>query len=564
MISLCLLCRILLALRAIQETLAYNVSMGEAIKGRGNAVYLLKDGVKHHVTNWGYFLSLGYTVEDIHTYSDNIVNSYTTGDPISPPPSPPSPPVRVVDPILGPCPCRPSMHHSIVNEDTFLSLTSQIYTVCIVRNPASEHLFGSIHKESITLNYQLISEEDSRGLLRQSTQNSNSSSEYQCNVIIRFSFNHTRNETAKLERRCPGICKPYPFIEVPISAFSIPFDIQQTLTCTMTLSAVFSHTSHGSHHNSNISSTTRAVDTLLHAISRRRIEECIERGIWPLGSFSKHNSSGVHSTDSHSLRHVKWSNSSYLLPHRSRFPRRKVYGLIIWIGSNSRLSMLLAQTEVLRLQEGSMANDSQRIFGWVATEDQYPCPTSFPGCKSQYAYHWMMPSTKMAYEGKTGWGCAQRRPLRALSHALLLFEPEFLLIVDDDTYVNLNLLLYGSILSGVLLKDEVRLGNIAMGHLTGGNKITRNGFFYGGAGYLLTKGLLEKLVSYKLVGPSGSADGYRDNKHYNHLGMMEEALPPSKKWCPDDCVRLAADSPPNEPHFVGNKADLKVRKESCL
>lgn len=78
-----------------------------------------------------------------------------------------------------------------------------------------------------------------------------------------------------------------------------------------------------------------------------------------------------------------------------------------------------------------------------------------------------MPSTKMAYDGKTGWGCAQRRPLRALSHTLLLFDPEFVLVVDDDTYVNLNLLKYGTILSSVLLRDDIRQSAIAMGHLTG-------------------------------------------------------------------------------------------------
>lgn len=93
---------------------------------------------------------------------------------------------------------------------------------------------------------------------------------------------------------------------------------------------------------------------------------------------------------------------------------------------------------------------------------------------------------------------------------------------------------------------------------TGGNKITRGGFFYGGAGYLLTKGLLERLSSNKLTGPRAVADGYRDNKHYNHLGIMEEVVSGSKKYCADECVKFAADSPPNEPHFIGNRADLKV------
>jgi len=137
-------------------------------------------------------------------------------------------------------------------------------------------------------------------------------------------------------------------------------------------------------------------------------------------------------------------------------------------------------------------------------------------------------------------------------------------VVDDDTYVNVNLLRYGSVLSSVLLREDVKQASIAMGHLTGGNKITRGGFFYGGAGYLLTHGLLDKLTSFQLSGPLTAADGVRDNKHLNHLGAMEEALPMSRKGCPDECVKLTADIPANEPHFTGNHADLKVGRISIL
>eukprot|EP01042_Synura_sphagnicola_P006136 gene6136-7832_t len=39
-----------------------------------------------------------------------------------------------------------------------------------------------------------------------------------------------------------------------------------------------------------------------------------------------------------------------------------------------------------------------------------------------------------------GWKCAQRRPLRALAHALALFDPNYVFLGDDDTYVNVPLL----------------------------------------------------------------------------------------------------------------------------
>jgi hypothetical protein len=43
---------------------------------------------------------------------------------------------------------------------------------------------------------------------------------------------------------------------------------------------------------------------------------------------------------------------------------------------------------------------------------------------------------------------------RALSHSLLLFDPDFLLLVDDDTYVNMDFLHFGSgVLSAFILKN---------------------------------------------------------------------------------------------------------------
>lgn len=42
-----------------------------------------------------------------------------------------------------------------------------------------------------------------------------------------------------------------------------------------------------------------------------------------------------------------------------------------------------------------------------------------------------------------GWVCAQRRPLRALSHVLLLYDPMYILLADDDTFVSKDIL-FGS------------------------------------------------------------------------------------------------------------------------
>ena len=104
-----------------------------------------------------------------------------------------------------------------------------------------------------------------------------------------------------------------------------------------------------------------------------------------------------------------------MYPEKSLFPRRKVYGLILWVGSNDRYNirrtqlglvsplplglslthsphtpppgllphphlshrynMLRTQLESVRLQHKTVPRwvDEERIFGWAATEDVYPC-----------------------------------------------------------------------------------------------------------------------------------------------------------------------------------------------
>jgi hypothetical protein len=56
--------------------------------------------------------------------------------------------------------------------------------------------------------------------------------------------------------------------------------------------------------------------------------------------------------------------------------------------------------------------------------------------------------------------------IRAMGHALLLFDPDFLLLVDDDTYVNMDFLRYDTgILSHFIMNN---LNNvIVMGQLNG-------------------------------------------------------------------------------------------------
>lgn len=59
-----------------------------------------------------------------------------------------------------------------------------------------------------------------------------------------------------------------------------------------------------------------------------------------------------------------------------------------------------------------------------------------------------------------------------------------------------------------------------LGQLTGGNKVTKGGFYYGGAGYLMTKPLLHRLIGHDLSGP----DPYGDRWGYHLYGLDRGSL----------------------------------------
>jgi hypothetical protein len=84
----------------------------------------------------------------------------------------------------------------------------------------------------------------------------------------------------------------------------------------------------------------------------------------------------------------------------------------------------------------------------------------------------------IGYKGNTGWGCAQRRPLRALAHATLLYDSDFVFLVDDDSYINIKLITYEGIFSGIIFK-ELKNNPVVLGQLTGGGNSIYGGIFLG-------------------------------------------------------------------------------------
>lgn len=460
------------------------------------------------------------------------------------------------------CPCRSSASYDYSQENNYLREINRKHTICIVKDAISIDFFTYYDINELNINYQYVNRDDNITLFNTSN-NINiipsylpNNDENTCTVIIQLLLDQNISSSKDIKdiNACPGICKPIPYIELPISWLLPPYDMNQLVLCSLSMSSIFSHndTDTNDHHSLKSSLqhdhqvSMKLLGFILRSIAKRRVEECLERGLWPLGSFSHVNHSIIKETH--------WKNTSYVFPHVSKFPRLKVYGLIIWIGTNTKLWLSYQQYHVLQLQNQSL-EANKMIYGWIASEDQYPCRYNGSLCDSSYFYHWMLPSTRMKYVGRTGWGCAQRRPLRSLAHVLLLYDPDFILLVDDDTYVNMKMIRYeDSPLTSIILKD-LRLYPLVLGQLNGGNKVTRNGFFYGGAGYLIGRYILDLLIQYKFSGPDPYPDDYRDMKHLDHLGIMEEAMQYINN-CPGDCMKL--DSIKKD-HYTSNSAETKVR-----
>jgi hypothetical protein len=145
----------------------------------------------------------------------------------------------------------------------------------------------------------------------------------------------------------------------------------------------------------------------------------------------------------------------------------------------------------------------------------------------------MMPVTQLNV-ANAGWACAQRRPLRTIAHTLLLYDPQWLLVIDDDTFVNIKMLQSGSPLSNLMNNKNVP---IVMGQMTEGKRVTNRGFYYGGAGYLLNKEVLRRLNAYHLSGPTAMSDHFRRGDQMAKLALLPDALSPSEKNCAE-CVRM--------------------------
>jgi hypothetical protein len=524
------------------------------------SVFLLdQDNIRHHIPDWATFIALGYDVNDIVTVTDAEMAGYTIGNPLNP---------IVEEQVHNPferCPCyRISQYMESLKVDDKKRVT---HTICFIDSKSSREVIDKYELEKIGINYSIVPENYTYSNYHEHLQPSPFLTN--CSILLEIS-----PQDIPIKYECPEKCVPVPYSMLSLSWFTnfekhlseIP-DVP--ITCSMTWRQLFEyankyHDHHLTHHFNHIDNNPAKIPTrnrylqsqpvvppitpaeagegvgaavgavgavevdsksleshinvgiFLKAILRRRLEECQEEEYWPASNPSSNHIDAI-------------------------IPRRKVLGLIIWIGSRTRYDLLEDQIFILKNQSFSL-HSNDVIVGWMASEDQYSCRLGSSLCDNSLIhgtnyYHAGMPTTRMNVAA-SGWSCAQRRPLRAISHTLLLYDPTFLLLVDDDSYVSIDLIL-SSKFQEFVRKDLIK-SHIVLGQLTQGRKITRHGFYYGGAGYLFGKTVIDELHGKVLRGPNDGANSFIDGNQMRELSLLYETAPASQQFC-TGCIQVHSD-----------------------
>ena len=441
------------------------------------------------------------------------------------------------------CPCESSIDRNVTVSALPLNSRRQ-RILCIKNSTAAESVFAAHSPKSLNLNYRFVS-----GRVHLHNGKIRSGSLRLCSVLL--AIVDEKPIRILQQERCPGICEDVPIVIVP-SQFFRPsaHQTQRTFSrCSLNITVT-------NEPNGNVSSLAG----LLHLVVMQRLAECDEqiislRNSWNSFSLTKptNNASSFPSTtivngqDFH--QHYSLSKS---------LPRRPLFGVIIWVASVSRLSMAENQAKV-RNDYYRLHGQSHNIAAWIATEETYPCLPGSNICggsirqrMGQSEYMVDMPFTILDKKSTLpGWACAQRRPLRAVAHVLSLYNPDFLLVVDDDTFVNMKYFNPGSVLNS-FIQTTMRTENVVIGELNGDmRKITARGFYYGGAGYLMGRGILSRLTSHSIDSQRrNDTDAFRTTSQTTNLGVLDQVL---RLW-DSPCTDCVASRIPAEKEYMENGA----------
>lgn len=500
-------------------------------------VYVLKDGMKHSIPDWGTFVALGYDVSNIKTLEDADLAAIPEGEPASAIVEAP----KIENPLRG-CPCV----SEDVYEQSLKTYLHKTHMFCFIENQQSTEFFKLFDHKMLSIQHKMLPITALDAYTNKEVLTATPEMK-DCDIVINLlegDIHGVQNSTKTFDKYvCPEMCVPVPYTELPLSwlllATSPPPEKEEdlklistrALTCSLTYRELWQDLEVAQHHHNGKSAVDHqhqhiSMGLVLRMMVKRRFEECNEHHLWQPGA-------------------------NIATP-------RKVFGFIIWVGSRSRYGLLRSQIEILQSQS---SDPDTRIMGWLASEDQYACKVGSTLCyevSNSNAYFPAMPSTRLNV-ASAGWACAQRRQLRALQHTLLLFDPQFMIIADDDTYVNIVKLAPNEALDRYIRNELVR-SNHVVGSLTLGKKITNKGFYWGGAGYMFGRPVIEALNARQLHGPEAASDGMRDEYKTRTLHLLKETYDKSRKIC-HSCT--AFDTPPKVSEdsidIVGVTANVTVR-----
>jgi hypothetical protein len=371
-----------------------------------------------------------------------------------------------------------------------------------------------------------------------------------CNVLLKIINKEDKVTFPTFDRQlCPGVCRPVPEMRIMghiLFGGSLDLTGDLLLTCTLTGSMVSYAVSSTSSitwkqigsHNTSMSKTMNKgradpqLGPILRAMFWRRIMECYEKKFWQ----SRYDKEQLKPFTDQATAPLSVGQSV-----RHEISRRPVYSLIVWIGSKSKSSLTEEQSKVLSDQPFRGSNG---VLGWSATDETYSCRLGKVKCLQRRGRRYL-PQSAINFMSE-GWGCAQRRPLRALAHTLLLVDPELVIVLDDDTYFNYSLLqsMYGESLTHGSMSVRALLMGELIGNIGDEGHLSKWGTFAGGAGYVINKKAVQALTGYELKYYEGesqdsyvnisNADVIRSNRHIFHLSLYKLGKANSEKYCSAD------------------------------
>ena len=360
-----------------------------------------------------------------------------------------------------------------------------------------------------------------------------------CSVLFVITKPVDRNETATYHRSlCPGRCEVIPVVSIPgtwleKSMLTVDGADDLSLTCSMSLSGFMRR--HATPYTRSFPLTT-----LIKEIFWRRIQECNEEKVW-LKMYKEYRRIDPRPS---SVNPNAKAKSKRGRDREGSISRRKVSSVVIWVGSTNEISQKMVHQQAQTLL-GQPFEGTEAVIGWSADDFLYPCREGShkcPGGHTGNKKYKFLPQSAVDAMG-FGWACAQRRPLRALAHVLLLYDPSFVVLVDDDTFVNFPLLLhrFGPILRGPSTREEAVVLGELMGRQGDAGHVSKDGFVIGGSGYILGRNAVNRLQSREVAWLGGLGlpsdvpisvtkadgplfDGQRSNEQMKILSILSEAV----------------------------------------